>query len=270
MAQRLAPSLGVFAFRDEHGQFDHARMLSHIFNLEQQLREAQAALAREREISRTDSLTGLPNRRALLEHLETALTEERNRDLPYTPREGDVEQRKDSGNQRLGVAIGFIDLDGFKAINDTYGHEAGDIALQTVADFLEKTLRETDGYVLYQIPEDAKEMASRLGGDEFVIVLRHTNAEQLEPRRQELQSTLNMLSFDYKMPDGNVINIPIGGTLGLIDCDLEASAEENLKAADKVMYDQKQDRKNTLEMKAAHDRFARVLHSTYPSMFPAP
>lgn len=85
-----------------------------------------------------DSLTGLPNRKLLLDHLRLAVGFARRTELLF--------------------ALLFVDLDHFKKINDTYGHEIGDIFLQKIAERLESCMRETDTVV-------------RLGGDEFVIVL---------------------------------------------------------------------------------------------------
>ena len=275
MAQRLNPNLGVFALRDEHGAFDHARMLSYIFNLEQQLRETQAALTvaqtaleQEKTLSRRDALTGLPNRRALIEHLEGALQDELKLAPTYTPL-ADGEKRSETDEKRIGVAIGFIDLDGFKAINDTHGHDAGDAVLREVGDFLERKFRETDAFSLYQLPDEAKEMAGRLGGDEFLLVLRHTDAQSLSSRRIEIEADLNMLSVDFTKPDGKTIKIPIRGSLGLVDCDLDASAETNLDAADKLMYARKQERK---QMRFAEQGKAMdtLQHALFPTTFRAP
>lgn len=89
-------------------------------------------------LARYDHLTGLPNRLFLLEHLELS--------LPLSVR-----------NNNRG-ALFFIDLDGFKPINDTYGHEAGDDFLKKVSNSMKEVLRESD-------------VLARLGGDEFVAVL---------------------------------------------------------------------------------------------------
>jgi diguanylate cyclase (GGDEF)-like protein/PAS domain S-box-containing protein len=95
-------------------------------------------LARIEELAYTDPLTGLPNRRRLEERMETALWQ----------------ARLDGG----AVALLFLDLDGFKAVNDAFGHAAGDELLQTVADRLRARLRRGD-------------LLARLGGDEFLVGL---------------------------------------------------------------------------------------------------
>ncbi|MGZ4668922.1 MAG: diguanylate cyclase domain-containing protein [Blastococcus sp.] len=96
------------------------------------------SLARIEELAYTDPLTGLPNRRRLEEQVETAIWEAR------------------SGSDA--VALLFVDLNGFKAVNDRLGHAAGDELLQTVAGTLRARLRRHD-------------LLARLGGDEFLVAL---------------------------------------------------------------------------------------------------
>jgi diguanylate cyclase (GGDEF)-like protein/PAS domain S-box-containing protein len=92
-----------------------------------------------------DDLTGLPNRGLLRAHLDELL----------------ALQRRDGGE----LALLMLDLDRFKQINDTYGHTAGDMVLQTTGKRLRETLRESD-------------LVARLGGDEFAVVLPGSSAEQ--------------------------------------------------------------------------------------------
>ncbi len=98
----------------------------------------RACLTRIEELAYTDPLTGLPNRRRLEEQVETAIWDAR------------------SGSDTL--ALLFVDLDGFKAVNDTLGHAAGDELLQIVAATLRGRLRRSD-------------LLARLGGDEFLVAL---------------------------------------------------------------------------------------------------
>ncbi len=116
--------------------------------------------ALEHELTRRalhDGLTGLPNRTLLLDRLTQALSRTRH-DVPQ-------------------ASLLFVDLDGFKAVNDTYGHPAGDRVLQQLADRLTAMLR----------PEDT---AARLGGDEFVVLCEHTTADQATFIAQRLHAAI--------------------------------------------------------------------------------
>ncbi|RXN91685.1 diguanylate cyclase [Achromobacter aloeverae] len=104
---------------------------------EQLVEELQVANERLTSYALTDALTGLPNRRALYDELERLLAQGR--------------------RANRGVIVGILDLDGFKSINDTHGHQAGDIFLQEVARRLADGIRSSD-------------MLGRMGGDEFLLV----------------------------------------------------------------------------------------------------
>lgn len=104
-------------------------------------RNADAEVAASREaahLARTDPLTGVPNRRAAMDHLSRICHQQRH--------PGDI------------AAVLFVDLDGFKSVNDTYGHAAGDVLLQAVTQRMADCLRSGD-------------VITRTGGDEFVVIL---------------------------------------------------------------------------------------------------
>lgn len=109
------------------------------------IRARNAAEESVRHLALHDALTGLPNRRLLDEHIRTTV-EHRVRERNYG-------------------ALLLIDLDGFKPINDTYGHETGDRVLRDVAGRIEAALRQAD-------------LAARLGGDEFVVLLSHVGGDE--------------------------------------------------------------------------------------------
>lgn len=114
-------------------------------------------LHHEHRLARTDELTGLPNRRAFRELLE-----------------GELEQAR---RYRRPLSVASIDCDGFKQINDRYGHERGDAVLCAIARVLRERTRRIDS-------------VGRMGGDEFAIVLPHTDADTaralLERLREEI------------------------------------------------------------------------------------
>lgn len=125
---------------------NNARMMTTALRL----RFMNLELAHELEVLATrDSLTGLPNRLILVERLATAL------------------KRADRGEHD--VAIAFVDCDGFKKINDTYGHQAGDEYLKHVAQALQGSVREVD-------------TVARLGGDEFIVLLERCGDKETVER----------------------------------------------------------------------------------------
>ncbi len=114
-------------------------------------------IANERKLSRTDLLTGLPNRRHFFE-ISTPMVEQCRRD-------------------KQAMTLGYIDLDNFKNANDTLGHEYGDELLQTVAQIFRDNLRATD-------------VCARMGGDEFVVLLPAADTEHSLPILERIREVL--------------------------------------------------------------------------------
>jgi diguanylate cyclase (GGDEF)-like protein len=139
------------------------------------------------EASVTDSLTGLKNRRFLDEFIDTEIARV-NRRLQGTLK---PEQDPDSNTINISPSLFFmmIDLDGFKAINDTFGHHAGDQALIQVRDILQSTCRQSDTII-------------RWGGDEFLVIGNAASprtAEQLAERIRE-----GLAGHQYQLGKGHV------------------------------------------------------------------
>jgi diguanylate cyclase (GGDEF)-like protein len=146
-----------------------------------------------------DALTGLPNRLLLADRLGRALS--------ISKREGFL------------VAVCYLDLDGFKAVNDTLGHDAGDALLVEIARRLQANIRPSD-------------TAARLGGDEFVLVLQFVPSDDWH---RGLERVVEALAEPIVLPNGEVAKI--GATFGVAishDADL-SSAEELLQRADRTM-----------------------------------
>lgn len=148
-----------------------------------------------------DGLTGLPNRHLFMDHLGRAL--------------------RRSSRTGTEVAVVFVDLDGFKAINDNAGHAAGDAALRAVADRLAGTLR-------------AGEALARFGGDEFVLLCENIDDAALEAVSRRVT----------KAVEGAVTGPPrLGASIGVGRARAGAlGAEEILSAADAAMYRSKRGR----------------------------
>lgn len=146
-----------------------------------------------------DALTGLPNRALLHDRLEQAISKA---------------SRDDSG-----LALLFIDLDGFKPINDTHGHLIGDLLLQGVAERLRDCVRESD-------------TVARLGGDEFVILSLNTASQQ--DAAIIAQKVLDTLARPFAL---NGISAQVGASIGIALYPVHAnSGEALLMAADHAMY----------------------------------
>jgi diguanylate cyclase (GGDEF)-like protein len=149
-------------------------------------------------LARFDSLTGLPNRR----HFEESLTQARARAI--------------RGSQPL--ALLYIDLDGFKAVNDTLGHEGGDMLLQGVALRLLESVRGTD-------------LVARLGGDEFVVLLESAGAEA--DIRDICDRVLETLSQEHRIDGHPVVATPSIGAVVMVGDEGEESLR---RRADEAMY----------------------------------
>jgi len=171
-----------------------------------------------------DHLTGLPNRRMLLERLQLQLAASRR-------------------SNELGALL-FIDLDHFKHLNDTRGHSAGDLLLKEVAYRLVKNLREGD-------------TVARLGGDEFVVLLPNlgnTSSHAASLARDISNKLRHTLSSVYRLDGGEHY---LGASVGVsMFPDGEGGAEELLRHADTAMYRAKENGRNTIcffepEMQAA-------------------
>lgn len=165
---------------------------------------------RIRHLATHDSLTGLPNRVLFLDRLRSCL--------------------QLAKREQYKFAVLFIDLDGFKDVNDNYGHQAGDELLRIISNRISQTLRESD-------------TVARFGGDEFTILLPKINdlsgvcfvAEKLLMQRNE-----------PIVIDGN--DIEIGFSIGIsIYPDCGETSEEIINHADNMMYDVKKSGKNAYQ-----------------------
>ncbi|WP_297800565.1 GGDEF domain-containing phosphodiesterase [Arenimonas sp. GDDSR-1] len=159
-----------------------------------------------------DGLTGLPNRVLLTDRLQLEMSKSQRDDM------------------KLGIA--FIDLDGFKEVNDEYGHEAGDHVLITIAERITSCLR-------------AHETVARLGGDEFVAVITGLSGEQ------ESLPVINRIlaSIATPIPFGD-FSLQVSASVGVtfFPQALEYDGEQLLRQADQAMYHAKQAGRNRFQI----------------------
>ena len=200
--------------------------------------EALAKLAESNEQIRSlaylDGLTGLPNRRLLNEHLEKILARSQRKGLEF--------------------AVLFVDLDNFKLINDTIGHQAADAVLCDLADAINELLRSEDVLALYldslidleatisAIPV-SESILSRLGGDEFVVLL--TEIRDRFAAGSVAQRIIERLEKPF-IVGGNEVFLSTSVGIATFPQDGQ-SAEVLLRNADTAMYHAKQQGKTTYQ-----------------------
>lgn len=204
----------------------YSRSNDELTDLANTVRDMGQALLRQKrelhEIAYLDSLTRLPNRRQLLEELE--------------------HHYANSNGGPPAIALLFLDLDEFKHINDTMGHETGDAMLQAVARCLEQTLRAADVVRPLALNEKiAHSQLARLGGDEFTILLR--NIQDRAGAEAVARRILAALDAPLMV---NGRELRIGASIGIaLATEVGESVSDLLKSADLAMYDAKREGKNT-------------------------
>jgi diguanylate cyclase (GGDEF)-like protein len=177
---------------------DEVGHLTQAFNrILTKLIESRAEL---QHIAHHDALTGLPNRQLLADRMHQAL----------------ARAQRSKGK----IAVLFLDLDGFKPINDGLGHEAGDAALREVTLRLREAVRSED-------------TLARVGGDEFVILLSDLNANAKEVAELVASKCLEVFGRPFSIRDQSC---KLGTSIGIALGDGECDADKLLIAADQAMY----------------------------------
>lgn len=181
-----------------------AKFLSYAAAAEQELADQRERIARLEQLSATDELTGLANRRGFCQALQKALAAARR-------------------HQETGL-LAYFDLDQFKQINDRHGHLVGDAVLRHVARLLKSASRLED-------------TAARLGGDEFTLVFPRCGARSGARRVQRIRTLIEKRPFRR---EGLVL--PLRISLGVVSFNSEADFDRLLEDADRAMYADKRER----------------------------
>lgn len=181
------------------------RALNDIAKAEEKQKNLEHEIERLRQISVTDDLTGILNRRGFRNELEKAISQASR--LNYS-----------------GILI-MIDLNEFKDINDTHGHKAGDLVLCSVAHLLSQNIRKSD-------------TAARLGGDEFAVILAGTDLEAGAEKANKIDQILNSHTVSW-----NGERIYVSASTGIEIFSKNSDINEILHNADMRMYELKRDQK---------------------------
>lgn len=200
------------AFNQMHGtikrQFNelnaHRNMLEQ--EVKERTKELELANRRLDLISKTDELTGLPNRREMNETIANEVGRTQRTNKPF--------------------CFIFIDIDHFKAINDTYGHACGDEILKAVSQTVRTLLRKYDVFARY-------------GGEEFLTLLPETDLEGATIVAERFRRKIEQMNVHY---GDYTINITI--TLGVAKFDPKLGADRSIQLADKALYQGKESGRN--------------------------
>jgi diguanylate cyclase (GGDEF)-like protein len=192
--------------RDVHAELSALR--TEVDRLAAELTEMRAHASLLESLAQEDALTGLLNRRGFFRDLARAI----------------------AYRARYGTSIGLLlgDLDGFKAINDAYGHETGDKALVHLATLIRNNVRASDS-------------VGRLGGDEFAVIIWQVEEHSA---RQKAASLEAMIGASPLVERDLVLNL--SSSIGMTMLEPKDTAEEALGRADHQMYLRKADRKERL------------------------
>ncbi|HSQ78432.1 MAG TPA: diguanylate cyclase, partial [Nitrospirota bacterium] len=205
----------TYPILDEDGKVSHVIEYTRDITERKKTEDEKRRLIDKLEhLSKTDGLTGMINRRALTDS------------LAY-----EIDRAKRYHSE---LALILCDVDNFKAINDTYGHDAGDRTLQALSDTLKTILRKID-------------IAGRYGGDEFMLILPETTVSGAESLAEKLLSAVR--DTELRLPDGKHIRLSMSIGIAGLEADREGeNIDSFVKRADDAMYAAKQGGKDRVSI----------------------
>jgi diguanylate cyclase (GGDEF)-like protein len=181
-------------------------LMQEVESLRRELDRTKEKLSEVERVADTDTLSPIANRRAFVRELSRVMS--------YAER------------YNIETSLLFFDVDGLKAVNDTYGHAAGDAVLMHIADALRANIRTSD-------------IVGRLGGDEFAVILSHANEVQAKQKADLLQSRICDVPVQF-----NGLNISTAASVGVYTFGPGETPTNVIATADKIMYEQKQARRD--------------------------
>jgi diguanylate cyclase (GGDEF)-like protein/putative nucleotidyltransferase with HDIG domain len=200
--------LALYHLETNHYTDDHRRLLERVAEQAGAVLHNSIVFEQMQEDSLTDSLTSLPNRRSMFVHLASELAR--------------------ADRLKTEVAVIVMDVDGFKQINDTFGHNVGDQALRAVATTLQGGLRPYD-------------LCVRYAGDEFIVVIGGCSPDAAEAKRWELQQRVSEIEIEVRA--GERIHLSASAGAAVFPSD-GATYETLLATADHRMYRDKHARRS--------------------------
>ena len=221
--QQLIGTLAMYHTEPGFYRENHRRLLDRVCGQAAAVIHNSVVFEQTQEDSLTDLLTGLPNTRSLFQHLTRELAR--------------------AARLQVEVSLVVMDLDDFKAINDTYGHHVGDAALREVSTVLRDGIRPYDVCVRY-------------AGDEFVVVLTDCGRGQAESKRAELEAAVGRIALDVRPGDRLSLSISAGAAVFPHDGETH---EALLASADSRMYDDKRARKTDAARRVVVEAAADVV-----------
>lgn len=170
------------------------------------------------------SLREITEHKRLREHFENlSVTDSQTKLYNRRGFESFAEQHiKLSGRSKKPFLLAFMDLDGLKQINDTFGHDIGNIAINDIANVLKSTFRESD-------------IISRWGGDEFAVLISNTSPDSINEILERLKAELD----EYKSQNSRPFELSVSLGISTYDPENPATLDELVRNADKSMYEMK-------------------------------